>query len=148
MKTIRMILVFLMLTGANVLFAQDTGKGQPPPDASSSSQELTIPDVRFSKGTVEEIDQEMNILVKQLKLTEDQKKKARIIIEERQKKALEVRDVLFLVSKPGESPKPEGGEAMTKVLKESHEKMLTILNEEQKKIFDEIDPNIKDPFSK
>ena len=146
MKTIKMILVILALTVANFVFAQDSGKGKPTFNASSSSQELKIPDVRFSKGTVEEIDQEMSILVKQLKLTEDQKKKAHIIVEERQKKALEVRDVLFPVSKPGESPKSEGGEAMTKVLKESHAKMLAILNEEQKKIFDEIDPNIKDPF--
>ena len=146
MKNFTFILAFLVLIVADFVFAQDGSDNKPPSDKSSSSEELTIPDVRFSKGTVEEIDQEMNILVKQLKLTEDQKKKARIIIEERQKKALEVRDVLFPVSKPGESPKSEGGEAMTKVLKESHEKMLTILNEEQKKIFDEIDPNVKDPF--
>jgi len=148
MKTIKIILVFLVLTAANFVFAQGGGSGQPPSDASLSSQELTLPDVRFSTGTVEEIDKEMNILIKQLNLTDDQKKKARVIVEERQKKALEVRDVLFPVSKPGENPNPEGGKAMNKVLQESHAKMLTILNEEQKKIFDEIDPNIKDPFSK
>jgi hypothetical protein len=148
MRFFKIFLLLSVLVFAHLVFSQGRRSGEPPSGASTSSQELTIPDVRFTTGSSEEIDKEMNILAGQLKLTEDQKKKARIIIESRQKQVLEVREVLFPVSKPGESPGHGGSEAMDKVLKESHAKMLTILNEEQKKKYDEIDPNIKAPVMK
>jgi hypothetical protein len=84
------------------------------------------------------IDDQLKNLATQLALSEAQQTEARAILEEKQKLVLGVREQ-FPVAKPGSPPSQEGIAAMTKAMTTVHNKMLAILNDEQKKKYDSID---------
>jgi len=86
----------------------------------------------------ETVDDQLKSLTTQLDLSESQQASARAILEEKQKLILGVRDK-YPVAKPGSPPSQEGIAAMTKAMTTVHNKMLGILNDEQKKKFDAID---------
>ena len=75
MRFFQIILVLLVLTVAHFAFAQVCGGGQSPSGVSSSSQELAIPDARFTSGSIDEIDEELNILADKSP-TQDSKRRA------------------------------------------------------------------------
>ena len=84
------------------------------------------------------IDDQLKSLTTQLALTKSQQTSARTILEEKQKLILGVREK-YPVAKPGSAPSQEGIAAMTEAMKTSHNKMLAILNEDQKKKYDATD---------
>ena len=86
----------------------------------------------------ETVDDQLKSLTTQLGLTEPQQASARAILEEKQKLILGVREK-YPVAKPGSPPSQEGIAAMTQAMTTVHNKMLGILNDEQKKKYEAID---------
>ncbi len=86
----------------------------------------------------ESIDDQLKSLTTQLGLSKSQQDSARTILEEKQKLILGVREK-YPVAKPGSPPSQEGIAAMTQAMTTVHNKMLGILNEDQKKKYDASD---------
>lgn len=86
----------------------------------------------------ETVDDQLKSLTTQLGLSKSQQTSARAVLEEKQKLILGVREK-YPVAKPGSAPSQEGIAAMTAAMMTSHNKMLAILNEDQKKKYDASD---------
>jgi hypothetical protein len=132
MRSFKIVLVVLFLSFTGFAFAQGGGgqqppagapaQGQPPAGAGGMQQELSV-------------DDETKSLATQLGLTADQTAKVLTILKEREEGILKVRKD-FPVAKPGSSPSQEGVAAMGKVMNGARAKILSVLNDEQKKKYE------------
>lgn len=129
----KILVITFTFTCALLVFAQSGPGGAPQPGAPASSGG---PGGGASGGDT--VDDQLKSLTTQLSLSASQQSAARTILEEKQKLVLGVRKK-FPVAKPGSPPSQEGIAAMTKAMTTVHNKMLAILNDEQKKKYDAID---------
>lgn len=134
MKLSKIFVITLMFACATLIFAQSSPGGAPQTGAPAAGGG---PGGGASGGDT--VDDQLKNLTTQLALTEAQQPAARAILEEKQKLVFGVREK-FPVAKPGSPPRQEGIEAMTKAMKSVHVKMLAILNDDQKKKYDAIEP--------
>jgi hypothetical protein len=132
MKKIRIFVIALTFTYALSVFAQNGPGGAPPSGAPTAGGP------GGAAAGSDTIDGQLKDLTTRLDLSESQQASARAILEEKQKLTLAVREK-FPVAKPGSPPSSEGIAAMTQAMTAVHNKMLAILNDEQKKKYDAID---------
>ena len=118
------------------VYAQNAPGGAPPAGAPASAAPGGAPG---GAGMGDEsVDDQLKSLTTQLDLSKPQQNSARAILEEKQKLILGVREK-YPVAKPGSPPSQEGIAAMTQAMTTVHNKMLGILNDEQKKKYEAID---------
>lgn len=133
MRSIKIFLVVLFLSFTGFAFAQGGAGQQSPAGASAQGQ----PPAGGGGMQQQSVDDEAKSLASQLGLTADQKTKVLAILKEREEGILKVQKD-FPVAKPGSNPSQEGIAAMDKVMSGVRAKIMTILNDEQKKKYEAI----------
>jgi hypothetical protein len=133
MRTIIILLVILFFAFNNSAFAQGSAGQQPPAGAQTQGQ----PPAGAGGMQQQSVEDEAKGLASQLGLTADQQTKVLEVLKEREEGVLKVRKD-FPVAKPGSSPSQEGIAAMTKVMEGASTKIMSILDERQKKKYEAI----------
>jgi hypothetical protein len=131
MRSVKIVLVVLFLSFTGFAFAQGGGGQQPPAGAPAQGQ----PPAGAGGMQEQSVDDETKSLATQLGLTTDQTAKVLTILKEREEGILKVRKD-FPVAKPGSSPSQEGVAAMGKVMNGARAKIMSVLNDEQKKKYE------------
>ena len=133
MRTIIILLVIIFIAFSSSSFAQGGAGQQPPAGAPTQGQ----PPAGAGGMQQQSVEDESKGLASQLGLTANQQTRVLEVLKEREKGVLKVREE-FPVAKPGSSPSQEGIAAMDKVMNEARAKIMTILNDEQRKKYEAV----------